>query len=310
MTERDASFRSADGKTVPVCHWAQEGDIRGAVLLVHGMAEHAGRYERLACALARDGLAVYAPDLRGHGRAIPEGVRGSLGPRNGWERALDDLLLLTDRMRSKHPGAPVFLFGHSMGSLFGRVLLMRHGERFAAAVLSGVFVDKPVRRTLAPLLASAAGLRRMEQPNRLLHSMTCGQYNKPFEGRTAHDWISSIPEEVDRYTADPLCGFVCSAALYRDIGVMLRDSLRSERIRGVPDGLPVLFTAGADDPLGGRAAVGFLISSWRKHGKNAYGKVYPGCRHEVHSDVAAGEFARDVRDFLLEALRGGPAACK
>lgn len=300
----DISFTASDGALVPVWRWAADGGVRGMVMIIHGMAEHAGRYGRFARALGGAGFEVWAPDLRGHGRAIAGGVRGSFGRRGGSGRALDDLLMLTGRMNDAHPGAPVFLFGHSMGSLLGAALLERHGDRYRAAVLSGVFVDRPVRRELSPLIARLLSGGRMEEPCRALNDMTFREYNRPFEGRTDFDWLSSLPEEVDKYAADPLCGFVCTASLYRDVGALLTDSLRGRRVDAAPGGLPVLFAAGEKDSLGGPAAVDRLVASWKRRGKNASGRIYPGSRHEVLNDRGGEALTADVIAFYGKSLQG------
>jgi alpha-beta hydrolase superfamily lysophospholipase/8-oxo-dGTP pyrophosphatase MutT (NUDIX family) len=299
----ELSFTASDGVSVPVWRWAADGAVRGAVLVIHGMAEHAGRYGRFALALGGAGFEVWAPDLRGHGRAIAGGVRGSFGRRGGNERVLDDLLMLTGRISDAHPGIPIFLFGHSMGSLLGAALIERHGERFRAAVLSGVFVDRPIRRELSPLIARLLSGGRMEEPCQALNDMTFREYNRPFEGRTDFDWLSSLPEEVDKYVADPLCGFVCTASLYKDLGALLTDSLRSRRVGAAPDGLPVLFVAGERDSLGGPAAVNRLVSLWTKRGKNASGRIYAGSRHEVLNDRGREALTADVIAFYEKSLR-------
>lgn len=82
MAKTDATYTSVDGTLVPAWLWASD-DIRGTVIIIHGMAEHAGRYDRFAGALNQAGLAVYAPDLRGHGRAITQGIQGSFDPGKG-----------------------------------------------------------------------------------------------------------------------------------------------------------------------------------------------------------------------------------
>src|SRR5262245_32262764 len=106
-------FRAADAKAILVHRWSPETPPKGVVQIVHGIAEHGGRYSRLAAALTRAGYAVYANDHRGHGRTArdPE-ERGSFGERDGWRKCLNDLWGLNRRIASEHPGLPIVLLGH------------------------------------------------------------------------------------------------------------------------------------------------------------------------------------------------------
>jgi alpha-beta hydrolase superfamily lysophospholipase len=188
---------------------------------------------------------------------------------------LDDLLMLTGRISDAHPGIPIFLFGHSMGSLLGAALIERHGERFRAAVLSGVFVDRPIRRELSPLIARLLSGGRMEEPCQALNDMTFREYNRPFEGRTDFDWLSSLPEEVDKYVVDPLCGFVCTASLYKDLCAADRFAAEPARGRGARRAAGSLRRRGKGltRRTRGREPVGFVVDEAREErvGQNLCG---------------------------------------
>ena len=99
------SFQSVGGVHVTYRRWLPDGDVRATVQVVHGASEHSGRYHRLAGALTARGLAVYAMDLRGHGRTAEGTGTGRFGAP-GVEGVLDDVQALHLRAAEQHPGLP------------------------------------------------------------------------------------------------------------------------------------------------------------------------------------------------------------
>src|SRR6266436_4746710 len=129
---------AADGAAVFVHCWRPEAMPRGVVQIAHGLAEHGGRYARLAAALTEAGYSVYASDHRGHGRTVPTPEDlGFFAARDGWGKSLDDLWRLNRRIAADHPGAPIILLGHSMGSFMAQHFISAHGDALAGVVLSG-----------------------------------------------------------------------------------------------------------------------------------------------------------------------------
>src|SRR5438105_3898142 len=127
----------ADGRRIHVYRWLPPGPARAVVQIAHGAAEHAARYRRVAAALVGAGYAVYANDHRGHGRTAADfGRYGVAGP-GGWDAIIADAHRLTEHIRAEHPGLPIVLFGHSMGSMIAQRYLQLYGAGLAGAVLSG-----------------------------------------------------------------------------------------------------------------------------------------------------------------------------
>ena len=115
MPSSTFSYTSADGTQIAAYRWDPPGEPRAAVQLTHGMGEHALRYDHVARALNDAGLVVYAQDHRGHGASADPGALGDLG-KGGWPGLVDDIGLLSAYIRAEHPGLPLILLGHSMGS--------------------------------------------------------------------------------------------------------------------------------------------------------------------------------------------------
>mgnify|MGYP003283775041 CR=1 FL=1 len=293
-----------DGVRLALYHWPAE-PARGVLVLVHGMAEHGDRYDRFAQAAVGRGLAVVALDLRGHGRtaAVNDQPLGYLGPQ-GWPGVVTDILRTADWAQARYPGLPLYLFGHSMGSVFARAVLQRDGGRFQACVLSGVTVNTNavLRRVSIPLTALVCLVRPADRPSKFLDRLSFGSFNHAFEpNRTAFDWLSRDEAEVDAYVDDPLCGFVCSPQLFREVARMVAYTVSPAHIRQAPDDLPVLVLSGSEDPVGGNgAAAAYLEKTWKACGKRLRSHLYPGGRHELLNDTCREEVTAEILDFFLQ----------
>lgn len=291
-----------------VYRWLPWSPPRGVVQIAHGLAEHAGRYARLAEALTGAGYAVYANDHRGHGRTArsQEGL-GFFAQRNGWARCVADLRRITERIADEYPSLPVVLLGHSMGALLAQDYIAEHGAALAGVVLSGSRGRPPAMAAMALL---AARLERLRLGRRgrsaLLGRLGFGSFNRAFEpARTHFDWLSRDPAEVDRYIADPLCGFAATTQLWIDLLQGIGRIARAGRLARIPKGLPILLIAGTRDPvIGDVKAIERLIAAFRAAGLTHIShRLYAGARHEVFNETNRSEVTADVIGWLAERQR-------
>lgn len=254
-------------------------DPRGVVQVAHGLAEHSARYDRFARALNEAGYSVRASDHRGHGASIA-GTPGDFGAP-GFEALIADMAAYG---ASLHGDPPLFLFAHSMGSFAAQSLILTHSEQYAGVVLSG--------STVLDLLA--AGMAEAEGPVGL------EAFNAGFEHRTGYEWLSRDETEVDRYVADPLCGFDLPdetvPALFGAAGT-LADPTALASIRS---DLPLLVVSGSEDPLaGGGQLVEALGQRYRDAGlRDVTVKLYDGARHELLNEINRDEVTSDVVAWL------------
>ena len=300
------TFSSTAGPALDARLWRPEGAPRAVVQLVHGMAEHMDRYDPVARRLNRAGLAVIGHTHLGHG---PRAQRqGYFADHDGWQHLIDDVHRLRGIAQEQFPGLPYLMLGHSMGSFVTRCYLQEHGEGLAGAMLSGTghFDRKTVTAALAAanLVCLFGGARK---PSALIDRLAFGGYNKPFApGRTDFDWLSRADAEVDKYVADPYCGFLFTGSGYRELFRGLKRLTDLEALRRMPPELPLLLFSGDSDPVGGMGrGVEQVAREMRDAGmKHVEVRLYPGGRHEILNETNRDEVVRDVIIFAEQCLGG------
>ncbi|MFQ6171835.1 lysophospholipase [Oryzobacter sp. R7] len=302
MQSSTTTVTASDGTRLHTRRWLPEGDVKAVVQISHGMAEHSGRYARLAEALTGAGYAVYAHDHRGHGSTGPEADHGYFADRDGWATVVADLRAVTRLAQEEHPGLPVFLLGHSMGSFLARSYVIEDGRGLAGLVLSGTAGHPGVLGRAGLLVAAAeARLRGSRHVSPLLDKLTFGQYNAAFKpNRTDVDWLSRDPDEVDLYVADALCGNTFTSGFFKDLVGGLLDINDPRRVARVRRDLPVLLMAGDKDPVGdgGKGPRAVREQLARAGVADVSLTLYPGARHEIFNETNRDEVTADLIRWL------------
>ena len=266
----------------------------GVVIIAHGASEHSGRYDRFARALNDAGFAAVAIDHRGHGRTGRSTGPGLMGPGGG-QAVVDDLHeLRTATMSSVPAGTPVFLFGHSMGSLIGLAYLTQHAEGLAGGVLCGFAADVNEAGGLAALLQGFADAGMRDQPAGDLLASN----NAPFEpARTPFDWLSRDADEVDRYLADPFCGDGNPLTYGYLIDLLSVVAPACDHLDAIS--CPVLVIAGDHDPAAAMGAhVTTVAAALTAAGVAVDARLYEGARHELLNETNRDEVTADIVTWL------------
>lgn len=294
---------TGDGTGLNVYQWLPDQPAKGVVQIAHGLGEHAGRYERLARALTEAGYAVYAQDHRGHGRTARSPAElGFFAERDGWRACIDDLGRVRDYASSQHPGFPIFLIGHSMGSFMAQHFVSERGDGLAGVVLSGSNGKPPPLAAIGRVVARIERLRLGARGrSALLHRLSFGAFNKQFEpARTPFDWLSRDPAEVDKYAADPLCGFPASVQLWIDLLDGIAEIAKPARQARIPKQLPIHILSGSRDSVSANTkGLEQLLSAYRAAGlQRVTHRFYPEGRHEMFNETNRDEVTRDVIGWL------------
>ena len=240
-----------DRSRLYVNQWLPDGPAKAMIMLSHGMAEHSGRYARLAEALCAAGYGLYAPDQRGHGRTADEGTLGLYAEKDGWNKVVGDLASLNQHIGQQQPGLPIILLGHSMGSYIAQAYLLHHSASLNGAILSGSNYQPVALYRAAGVIARLERARQgLRGRSALIDFLSFGSFNKAFKpNRTAFDWLSRDPLEVDKYINDPLCGFRCTNQLWIDLLGGLQQISKASNLAQIDPGLPIMIMGGECDPV-------------------------------------------------------------
>lgn len=291
-------FKSVTGQKLDRRLWLPEGEPKAVVQFVHGMAEHIDRYDEAARALAAAGYAVVGHSHLGHGaKAV---IKGYFADKDGWQCLIEDAHNLRKQTEAYFPGKPYFLLGHSMGSFVVRGYLLEKAEGLAGAILSGTGWYSPAILAAALTISNAICLTGgAKKPSALISKLTSSS-DGGFEKRTPFDWLSRDQAVVDKYIADPLCGFPFTASGYRDMFRGLKRLVNMDSLKKMPADLPVYFFSGDKDPVGANGAgVTKIAEQFRTAGmKDVTVKLYADGRHEMFNELNKEEVYQDLIDWL------------
>lgn len=305
MSCTEFSFLTDDGVTIFCKKWEDEsqGTAKGIVQIAHGMAEHIERYDVFAKSLTREGYIVYGNDHRGHGKTGTEGnLFGFFAEENGFDKVVADMLQLTNIIKKNHPNAPIFLFGHSMGSFLSRRYIQTHGEQLAGVILSGTGGDPGLIGKIGIGVAKLESRRKgKKSQSPLMNKLTFGSYNKAFGStRTEFDWLTRDDKEVDKYIQDPLCGGIFTAGFFYDLVSGVAKVNNDSANKNILPELPMYFVAGDKDPVG-NFSKGVLQAAdmYKQIGiKDVTVQLYENSRHEILNELNKEEVFQDVMNWL------------
>jgi len=277
------TMQSPTGAALALYQLRAEGEPRGVVHINHGLAEHAARYGAFALHLSRRGYHVYAQDHRGHGRtSAPDAPPRVFG---GWDKVLDDAAAVNQRIRSDHPGLPIVIFGHSLGGEVALGAIVRAPETVKAAAIWNANVTLgPMTTVMRLLLGLESLVGGAGRPSGVMNALTFADWNRRFRpNRTRFDWLSSDPDAVDAYVADPLCGWPASIAMWRDISRGIDFAGSPANLRRLPKDMPIQLVGGGQDPAtdGGKAVAALADRMTRAGLRGVETTILPEARHET-----------------------------
>lgn len=254
--------------------WNPESAPKAVVALVHGVTEHCGRYSNLVQPMVDAGIAVHGFDLRGHGRS--QGTRGHV---DSWRDYTRDLERVLASIRKIHVSVPVFLFGHSLGSLIALAFAMESPGIVQGVVVSGVAID-PVG-VARPHLVAIARAFSWFWPTLAVPVKT--------GGRVA---LSRDQKVEARFQSDPLVLRRVTARFGTEALDMITWVKESAgMLRG-----PLLMIHGEADPLNTVEGARWFFERVTCPDKTL--KVYPNNLHEPHNDLDHVHVMRDLREWI------------
>jgi alpha-beta hydrolase superfamily lysophospholipase len=286
----ETSHASPSGATLKLYVTHAKAPPRGVIQINHGLAERAARYSRFAEAMSARGFYVYAHDHRGHGATTAtDAPPRQFGDPDGAAKVIADVEAVHDLIAKEHPGLPVIVFGHSMGGFIALNFVFRYSARVhAAAIWNANFSAGLLGRVGQAILAYERFRLGSDMPSRMIPKLTFQAWAKQIpDRRTEFDWLSRDPAEVDKYVADPLCGWDASVSMWSDVFRFVFFGADDRNFASVRKDLPFSLVGGEKDPAtdGGKAVHALAERMARMAFSRVTTRVYAETRHESLNEL-------------------------
>lgn len=303
MSAQKIKIECKSGDTLFGLAWHTENSIAN-VIIMEGMEEYAARYDDFAKFLNTKGFNVYAVDCYGQGtNVLPDESNKGVWPKSGFRKQVQAVDSLVEKLRISCK--PTFIFSHSMGSFMCQDYIQRYTEHVSKVVLCGSGAKNPavpVGFQLAKLIVRNGNRNKKAK---FLNALMFGGFNKKIKNpRTPYDWLSYNQENVDKYIADPLCGFGPNNGFCYEFLKGMARLHKKKFLRKIRKDLDIFIISGEEDPVTGYGkSVGKLHDMYIKLGvKNVDTKIYKGMRHEILNEDNKQEVYEDVANFFLKDI--------
>ncbi|MBQ6314152.1 MAG: alpha/beta fold hydrolase [Mogibacterium sp.] len=310
MTKQNFYYPSQDGKTkIHAIRWDPEGKPKAILQIIHGMIEFIDRYDDFAKYLTEHGYLVCGEDHLGHGESVQSDEYHGYFGKKGNEWVIGDIHQLRLKMQQEFPDTPYLMLGHSMGSFLIRQYITEQDGEYAKG-LKGVIVmgtgwqPNAVLRT-GRAVAKLLGTGKPGKTAGFIDVLSFGSNLKKIDNpRTQSDWLTKDEAIVDWYRAQPWCTFRFSPNGYFHMFSGMLKAHDPKRMAKLPEGLPILFTSGAEDPVGAwgeGVRKAFMVYSENSPCEVSI-KLYDGDRHEILNETDRDVVYKDMLDFLEYCL--------
>lgn len=272
---------------------------KGVILIVHGMKEHQGRYERFARFLNENGYVVLTSDMRGHG---PDArMLGHMEGKKPWEALVLDQVTLSDYLKTIYPNLKLYLFAHSMGTIISRNLIQKHSDFYEKVILSGVPAYQKAT-FMGIFMANLIGtFKGNTSVSKFLTNLTDGSFIKKIKNpKTSVDWLSYNEENVEYFLNNPYCDIPFSVSAYKALYHLVWGMHKTGRYYVMEPNKPILLLVGKDDPCPlGAKGLKHSANTLKKAGYKAVTtKVYANMRHEILNEDDYEIVYKDIINFL------------
>jgi len=300
------TFPSRDGKTTIYAEkYVPDKEIRGILIVAHGMNEYFGRYLEMCEVLANEGYLVAGPDHLGHGHTakLYQGEEGYFAENDGATVVVRDVHRLKKLIQAEYPEKPVFILGHSMGSSIVRNYIEMYGTGIQGALIMGTARLSTVKLVSGLLYTRlSAMIHGWHYRDRFCTRMALGTFAKSFPGDGPDGWHCSRKEARDFDKTDDMLGGEFTLNGYYCLITLFLRMQDKKRMQKIPKELPLFILSGEDDPVGEfGSGVRAVEEEYRKSGiKNIRMKLYPGDRHELYNEGDRFNVFFDIMEFMKE----------
>ncbi|MCR4998043.1 MAG: alpha/beta hydrolase [Butyrivibrio sp.] len=307
--KEELTYKSRDRETtIHAIRWIPDGQPIAILQIIHGMQEYIDRYDEFANFMADNGIMVIGNDHLGHGGSVSDKVPYGYFCKNDPATVLlRDAHRLKKMTQEEYPGVPVILMGHSFGSFVAREYLTRYGTGIQGAIIQGTGMTPAGTlksgKALAAFISAFCGEKHRSN---MLNNMAFKSYCKKIPGaKTKVDWLSHNEESVNKYINDPKCNFVFTVNGFETMFEILTRVQDTGKMEDIPKKLPILLTAGKEDPVGSYGeAVEQLYKIWTDQIglTNVELKLYDNMRHELQQEVGREQVFADQLAWIKKTI--------
>lgn len=296
------NYQTKDGVDLVTYFWECE-QPKGIIHIIHGMSEHAARYNEFALHLNQYGYLVFASDLRGHGKTAGSLDKvGMFAMQDGWNKVVGDVINLSKELDQKYGDLPLYLLGHSMGTFIARSVAILCPPEIDGYIFSATAGHPGLLGKIGVRLSNL-NLKMMGKKNRsnMMTKLAFGDFNKKYpDKRTEKDWLTKEEAIVDEYIADPYCMQTFTSQFYNDLLNGVLHVNETFQIRKMEQNKPILMFAGDMDPVGDYGVgVKEVYDKFKKAGiEDVTLKMYESGRHEMLNEINREEVYTMIVDWL------------
>ncbi len=301
MDTRTFTLRSAhDDLDISVMAVTPESSPKAIIQLVHGMCEYKERYVPFMEFLCSEGFACVIHDHRGHGASVKSADDLGYFYSGGWRGIVSDILTVNEEIRKMYPESPVYLFGHSMGSLAVRSFTKRYDNLIDGLIVCGSPSRNPAAGAGKLLAKFIAAFKSDRHRPDLIQKIAFEGFNKNFSNEGRNAWLSTNKENVRAYNCDPLCNYQFTANGFIGLFDLMMDTYSDKGWNVSNPQLPIHFIAGSDDPcITSLKDFQAAADHMKKVGYACMTtKAYDGLRHEILNETGKEEVWSDILNYI------------
>ena len=312
VRKEELTYKSRDRQTMlHAIRWIPEGEPVAILQIIHGMQEYIDRYDEFANFLAEKGIIVIGNDHLGHGGSVGErGTYGYFCKNDPATVLVRDAHRLKKMTQEDFPGIPCFILGHSFGSFVAREYITRYGTGIKGAIIQGTaYMPSGTVKSLGGLVNFLQVVMGEKYRSTMVNNMAFKGYLKKIPNpRTQQDWLSHNEASVDKYVADPACNFVFTLNGFKTMAELLKRIQDTDKMEDIPKDLPILITAGKEDPVGNYGEGPEKLYNIYKNDlqiKNVELKLYDGMRHELQQEIGREQVFADQYEWIKKVAGSG-----
>lgn len=279
-----------------------EGEVKAVLQIAHGMCGCKDRFLPFMEYMAENGVVCIANDHRGHGYSVLSDDDLGYMYGGGSKALVEDMREVTLMAEERYPGLPIYLLGHSMGSLAARVYLKRYDNALTGLLICGSPAYNPFAGFAKEVTRLMEKLGMGHMRPRFLQKLMSAELNHEFKSEGPQAWTCSDPEIRQRFASDPKTNFRFTVNGTHCLMELMQEAYSHDGWNVTNPDLPVIFLSGEDDPcMGGPSGLDKAVCALRETGySNVKIKTYPAMRHEIINEIGKERVWQDILSFVSQ----------